>query len=123
MPDSSKVSVLVEPEADDVIEWVPVTCMPRMRDSHEKVSQGSNRVTVHTRAAWRGCLTRAVLPFPSGPLSRRTTLVIVGVIDGHCSMSSVSDQTRSTGAAMSTVSVRITIAFLVRASGGRGFPG
>ena len=90
----------VDREVTEIVEGA-VARVSGLKSLSSQSSFGSSRVTVHTRARWAGCLTRAWLPTARGPSSSRVISVMVGVRSGHCSTSRVKAHTVSPGAAMS----------------------
>ncbi len=81
--------------------WLPVMVVPITLVAQANCLSGSSEVTVQTLERWAGCLTRAQDPTAIGPVSSRSTLVMVEVWSGHDSTSSVTSHTRAIGASIS----------------------
>jgi hypothetical protein len=94
---------LTPPSARGDTPCAPTVVMPALVAAQMKECSGSNSVTFQTMERRRGCSTRAVLPTPNGPASRRCTRFIDCVHSGQRSTSMSVSQTAVDGAWMSIV--------------------
>jgi hypothetical protein len=120
-PFASIRSRFVVPLPSDEISCVPIMRSPVRRVSHAKRRPRSNSVTTHSTSECAGCLIRATLPIPKGPLPTRFTDVTVEVHSGHRSTSSVTRQTTAGGHRCESNAPRAR-AYLTRVTGSRAGP-